>query len=75
MTKAPNLLKDIQKIELDPTKQYIMFLPMMPASLDYQDKFAHHIQQTLREQGLGNTMVIMIENPQDIRIIETPTHD
>ncbi len=74
MSKAPNLLKDIQKIELDPSKSYILFLPA-PAPLDVKQlENIERFYDALKERGIDN-MIVMIENPQDIRIIETPTHD
>ena len=106
MSKTHNLLKDIHKIELDPSKSYILFLPA-PAPLDvkqlvqrvwyfsgvspydfpamsprilprYSERAVleniERLYDALKERGIDN-MIVMIENPQDIRIIETPTHD
>ncbi len=74
MSKTHNLLKDIHKIELDPSKSYILFLPA-PAPLDVKQlENIERLYDALKERGIDN-MIVMIENPQDIRIIETPTHD
>ncbi len=74
MPKAPNLLKDVQKIELDPTKQYIMFLPMLPMSGFDHNVFRKSFHDALQARGISNVLLVMVENPQDIRIIESPSH-
>jgi len=75
MPKAPNLLKDMQKIELDPTKQYLLFLPMMRTSGYDRDRFMKRFQEALRARGMSNVLVVMLDQPADIRIIENPSHD
>jgi hypothetical protein len=74
MTKAPNLLKDVQKIELDPTKQYVMFLPMMRTSGFDHNIFRKSFHDALRARGISNVLLVMIDQPADIRIIESPSH-
>ncbi len=62
----------MQQLELDPNKQYVLFLPVQPGDWDYQERFLHRLQEGLRNQGLRGNIVVMLDNPQDIRIIETP---
>ncbi len=71
MTKDPNLLKDIQKIELNPSKSYILFLPA-PAPLDAKQlETIERLYDALKKRGIDN-MIVTIDNPQDIRVIEAP---
>ncbi len=71
MPKSPNLLKDMQKLELDQSKSYVLFLPA-PAPLDGKGlKNIERLYDALKERGIDN-MIVTINNPQDIRIIEAP---
>ena len=72
MPKDSNLLKDIQKIELDPTKQYIMFLPMMRTSGFDHNIFRKSFHEALRARGMNNILLVVVDQPADIRIVESP---
>ncbi len=75
MPKDTNLLEDIQKIELDPTKQYIMLLPMMRTSGLDRQIFIKQFQEALRARGMSNVLLVMLDQPADVRIIENPSHE
>ena len=73
MPKEPNLLKDIQKLELDPNKSYIFFLPYSPAPYETRQRLIESLHAQLKERGIDN-LVVMCTDPPNIRIIETPPH-
>jgi hypothetical protein len=75
MPKDTNLIKDIQKIELDPNKRYVFFIPCLVGPSEADKRMVHGIAASLNKVGISNFTVISMPHPEDIRIIETPPHE
>lgn len=68
----PKKIPDHTKVELDPTKRYIFFIPV-PTIMPYQER-RNEIQKlkaALDEQGIRG-VVIAMEHPESVLIAECP---
>jgi peptidase E len=68
-------LPDLIKVELDPKKRYIIFLPTAGVPAAPVQIAATKLQQALRDQGVTGVLVTL-DHPENVRIVETPaSHD
>ena len=64
-------LPDHIKVELDPAKRYIIFLPTAGVPAAPVQIAAAKLQQALHDQGVTGILVTL-EHPENVRIIEAP---